>query len=116
MTEFTNEQKNYLQGLTMGLDVARHVLGLPVISGGCGAAAATTVRIGGATSPAQPSGPDVLQITAQDRFLATGKKLAKEEEAKREQSPFEMWDALTANAAQGKFPSGTDVFLYKYHG
>jgi ferredoxin-nitrite reductase len=27
-----------------------------------------------------------------------------------------MWDQMQANAAAGKFPKGTDVLLYKYHG
>jgi ferredoxin-nitrite reductase len=98
----------------MGLDVARHVLGLPVLSGSA-APAGTTVRIGGDKQSAV-SGPDALHHAAQDRFLADGKKLAKEEEAKRAKSPFEMWDEMTAAAARGAFPSGTDVFLYKYHG
>ena len=121
MNEFTSEQKNYLQGLTLGMDVARHVLGLPVISGS--ASPGTTVQIGGksatsATAPAQPAptGPDALQILAQDRFLAAGKKLSKEEEAKRAKPPFEIWDTMLDNAAASKFPSGTDLFLYKYHG
>ncbi len=114
MTDFTNEQKNYLQGLTMGLDVARHVLGLPVISGS--AAPGTTVQVGGKSAAITPTGPDALQIIAQDRFLAAGQKLAKEEEAKRAKHPFEMWDELTANAEQDKFPAGSDIFLYKFHG
>lgn len=113
MSEFTSEQKNYLQGLTMGLDVARHVLGLPVLSGsGSCASGVASVRVGGTAT----TGPDALQNQAQDRFLAEGKKLSKEEEAKRAKPPLEIWDELTANAEQGKFPAGTDVFLYKYHG
>lgn len=114
MSDFTNEQKNYLQGLTMGLDVARHVLGLPVISGS--AAPGTTLQVGGKSAAPAPTGPDALQIIAQDRFLASGKKLSKEEEAKRAKHPFEMWDELTANAEQDKFPAGQDIFLYKFHG
>lgn len=116
MTEFSNEQKNYLQGLTMGLDVARHVLGLPVLSGssGCTADVGTSVRIG-PTSMAS-SGPDTAHTAAQDRFLQVGQKLTKEEEAKRAKNPFEMWDEIATNAEQAKYPSGTDIFLYKYHG
>jgi ferredoxin-nitrite reductase len=118
MSELTSEQKNYLQGLTMGLDVARHVMGLPVLSGS-GASAGTTIQIGGkpaGTVEGSTSGPDGLQIAAQNRFLAAGQKLSKEEEGKRSKHPFEMWDELTANADQGKFPQGMDVFLYKFHG
>lgn len=116
MSEFTPEQKNYLQGLAMGVDVARHVQGLPVLSNAraCGPSPATSVQIGGKSST--PTGPDALQFEAQNRFLADGKKLSKEEEAKRAKSPWDMWDAMCDNAAQVKFPAGTDVFLYKYHG
>ncbi len=117
MNDFSDEQKSYLQGLTMGLDVARHVMGLPVLSGS--ASPATTIQIGGQTKAAldtAPPGPDGWHIAAQDRFLGAGQKLSKEEEAKRVKHPFEMWDELTANAEKGSFPSGTDVFLYKYHG
>ena len=27
-----------------------------------------------------------------------------------------MWDEMRANAAAGRFPKGTDVFLHKFHG
>src|SRR5688572_23727535 len=104
MNDFTNEQKSYLQGFTMGLDVARHVRGLPVLSGS--AASATTIQIGGQAKGSldtAPPGPDDWHIAAQDRFLAAGQKLSKEEEAKRVKHPFEMWDELTANAEKGSF-------------
>ncbi|HTN73594.1 MAG TPA: NirA family protein [Pirellulaceae bacterium] len=117
MTDFTPEQKNYLQGLTLGMDVARHVLGLPVLSGS--AAPGTSIRVGGQASAAPATASSTLdswQRAAQDRFLAEGKRLAKEEEAKRAQQPFELWDTMVANADAGKFPSGSDIFLYKYHG
>jgi ferredoxin-nitrite reductase len=55
-------------------------------------------------------------LLAQDRALAAGKKLANEEQAKRAKPPLDMWDELVANAAGGRYPKGTDVFLYRYHG
>lgn len=118
MNDFTPEQKNYLQGLTLGMDVARHVLGLPVLSGS--ASPGASIRIGGGapavvTSP-EATGPDAMQRAAQDRTLAVGKKLCREEEAKRAKPPFEIWSEMQQNAEENKFPSGTDVFLYKYHG
>src|SRR5690348_18389468 len=36
--------------------------------------------------------------------------------AKRAKDPFDMWDEMAANAAAGRFPQGTDVFLHKFHG
>src|SRR5258708_19013441 len=53
---------------------------------------------------------------AQDRFVASGRKLTPEEEAKRRKNPFDMWDEIRANAEAGRFPKGTDVFLHKFHG
>ena len=96
MTDFSEEQKRYLEGLGRGLAVAR---------------AAVTPA-----APAAPSGPERLHFAAQDRSLAAGGKLVREEEAKRAKHPFDMWDEIAANAASGQFPKGTDVFLYKFHG
>lgn len=101
----SDEQKNYLQGLAMGVDVARAVRGLPILSG-VGAPAGTTVQVG----------PRRLQSEAQDRFIAEGKTLSKEETAKKDKDPLALWDEIHDNAKAGVFPKGTDVFLYKYSG
>ena len=92
MTDFTDEQKRYLEGLGRGLALAR-----------------------GAVAP-MPSGPERIHFGAQDRVVAAGGKLTREEEAKRAKHPFDMWDEIAANAASAQFPKGTDVFLYKFHG
>jgi ferredoxin-nitrite reductase len=94
--DFTEEQKLYLEGLGRGLAVARGARPAP-----------------GSTEPA---GPERIHFAAQNRVLAAGGKLVKEEEAKRAKHPFDMWDEIAANAIKGEFPKGTDVFLYKYHG
>ena len=93
--EFSETQKDYLEGLGRGLAVAR-----------------------GAVSPgaSAPGGPERIHFLAQDRVVASGGKLTREEEAKRAKHPFDMWDEIAANAARGEFPKGTDVFLYKFHG
>src|SRR2546426_455789 len=70
----------------------------------------------GSKAEAQFIGPDKIHREAQDRVLAAGGKLVREEEAKRAKHPFDMWDEIAANAAKGEFPKGTDVFLYKFHG
>ena len=95
MSEFSEAQKSYLEGLGRGLAVAR------------GAVPA------GASAP---GGAERIDIVAQDRAVAAGGKLTREEEAKRAKHPFDMWDEIAANAAKGEFPKGTDVFLYKFHG
>jgi ferredoxin-nitrite reductase len=94
--DFTEEQKVFLEGLGRGLAAARGVqppAGTP-----------------------EPEGPERVHFAAQNRVLAAGGKLVKEEEAKRAKHPFDMWDEIAANAAKGEFPKGTDVFLYKFHG
>ena len=115
----TEEQKHFLQGFAMGSDVARAVRGLPVVAGS-GADGGAVVRLGpsGAeASPApRPPGPEALQAEAQDRVLAGGKALCREEAAKRAKDPLTMWDEITANARAGVYPKDTDVFLYKYSG
>jgi len=94
--DFTEEQKLYLEGLGRGLAAAR---GAPPAPG-----------------DTAPAGPEHIHFAAQNRVLAAGGKLVKEEEAKRAKHPFDMWDEIAANAAKGEFPKGTDVFLYKFHG
>ena len=94
MSEFTEAQKQYLEGLGRGLAAART----------------------GAPPAAVPSGPEKIHFEPQNRVLAAGGKLTREEEAKRAKHPFDMWDEIVANGAKGEFPKGTDVFLYKFHG
>lgn len=93
--EFDAAQKEYLEGLARGIAAAR-------------ATAPTAAQL--------PSGPERIHFIAQDRTVAAGGKLTREEEAKRAKHPFDMWDEIAANAAKGEFPKGTDVFLYKFHG
>lgn len=112
MTEtlgLTEEQKHFLQGFAMGSDVARAVKGLPVVAGSSAAP-----RMPG--PPSLPIGPERLQIEAQDRAIASGKTLCREEAAKRAKDPLGMYDEIVANGRAGVFPKDTDVFLYKYSG
>ena len=121
---FTGEQQTYLQGFALGADVARKVRGLPVLADGAAAGSAgSVIRLGpgGAAVGAAPAGPPAPGLTpehaeAQNRFLADGKKLSKEEQAKRDKDPFDMWTGMKASAAAGEYPKGTDVFLYKFQG
>ncbi len=112
---FNAEQKNFLQGFAMGADVARAVRSLPILSGSA-TVPGTTLSIGPALSPPAVAGPFPLQVEAQDRFLARGKAICREEQAKRDKDPFSIWDEIGANAAAGVFPKGTDVLLYKFSG
>lgn len=114
----SDEQKQFLQGFAMGSDVARAVRGLPILSGS-GSSCEAPVVAGSTVSPvvSTTSSPsETLQIAAQNRFLAEGKTLCKEEQAKREKDPFSLWNEIRANASEGVFPKGTDSFLYRYSG
>ena len=101
--EFTEEQKHYLEGFTAGSGLAKTLLDLA------------------APKPAPPAeekpvGPEAIHRVAQDRFTKTGKKLVPEEQAKRKKHPLDFWDEVRAHARDGKFPKGTDVFLFKFQG
>ena len=71
---------------------------------------------GASTLDAEPTGPDALAEKARRRTEAEGKKLCPEELAKRERAPLDLWDYMQEHAAENKFPKGTDVLLFKFHG
>ncbi|MFI5001320.1 MAG: NirA family protein [Reyranellales bacterium] len=101
MTEFTDQQKRWLEGFTSGL-AARQAAQSPA---------------GAAEPPASRSaGPDALLYAAQDRTVAAGGKLVAEEKAKRERNPLDRWDEVVARAEAGQFPKGIDTFLTKWQG
>lgn len=111
VAEFTKEQKEYLEGFFIGVLSRRGSTGpSPSLAPVPGAGIITP-----AAEPA-PGGPEAIHRAAQDRFLAEGKKLSNEEIAKRAKNPLDLWEEMKANAAEGRFPKGTDVFLHKFHG
>jgi ferredoxin-nitrite reductase len=97
---FTGEQQEYLKGFMAGVEARRGALGLPAAPAG---------------DPAVADATDIHRA-AQDRAVAAGGKLTAEEEAKRKKHPLDRFDEISATAAEGKFPKGTDVFLAKFHG
>jgi ferredoxin-nitrite reductase len=97
-TSFTDEQKQYLDGFLSGIAARR---------GGSTAAPAAVATVAAEAD---------IHRAAQDRFIAAGKKLVPEEEAKRKAHPLDMWDELRAEAAEGRFPKGIDVFRHKFFG
>jgi ferredoxin-nitrite reductase len=97
MSEFTSEQKRYLEGLAAGLGVAR------------------AKQAGAAISPVA-NGPERIHDEARAKAVAAGGKLVAEEDAKAKKPPLELWDEIRRLAAEGKYPKGTDVFLWKFHG
>ncbi|TWT89328.1 NirA family protein [Stieleria varia] len=113
---FTEEQKQFLSGFAFGSDVARAVSGLPIISNSV--SKSTSISVGRNTADATEKLPVPERIAweAQQRVLDEGKQLCKEEEAKRQKNPLDMWDEMQLRSDAGEFPKGTDVFLQKFHG
>src|SRR5512139_3095217 len=100
MTDFDDQQKQWLQGFVSGLEARK-------------AADKPTNR---SAAAAAPSNLDALQIAAQDRTLAAGGKLVAEETAKRQRHPLDRLDEVAGRAKAAQFPKGMDVFLTKYQG
>ncbi len=102
MSDFSSEQKRYLEGLASGVRAGRAAHGLaPLGAGGAGA---------------KPMGPDAIHLEAQDRATASGKKLADQETWKREEHPFDAYGRLKEQAAKAEFPKPPDNFRWRYHG
>jgi ferredoxin-nitrite reductase len=100
--DFTDEQKRYLEGFTTGLQISR-------VGRGLGGA------VTGKTS-AEPAGPEAAHIRAQDKVVASGKKLADQEKFKREEHPFDAYPRLKAQALANAPPSPADNFRWRYYG
>jgi ferredoxin-nitrite reductase len=97
--DFTDEQKRYLEGFAAGVQIMR---------GGRG--------LGGKTVNAEPTGPDAAHIKAQDKVLASGKKLADQEKFKREEHPFDAYARLREQARTNAPPAPADNFRWRYFG
>src|SRR5438552_5070582 len=103
-TDFSDEQKRYLEGFMSGLQVAR-------VGRNIGAAGA-----GVATDNAEPTGPDAAHLKAQDKVTASGKKLADQEKFKREGHPFDAYEQLKDQARHNTPPTPPDNFRWRYYG
>jgi ferredoxin-nitrite reductase len=99
--DFNDEQKRYLEGFAAGLQVLKSGRGL-----------------GGAPSKAnaEPTGPEAAHIKAQDKVVASGKKLADQEKFKREEHPFDAYPRLKQQALDNAPPSPADNFRWRYFG
>jgi len=97
-SDFSPEQKRYLEGFVSGLNAARATRG--ALPGG----------------KAEPAGPDAIHLKAQDRVTAAGGKLADQEKFKREQHPFDAYDRLKKQAEANEPPKPADNFRWRYYG
>ncbi len=105
------ERKNYFQGLVAASGMTRASISLPTFAQALGVPAGPKPRTEEAFHV-----PETIHRAAQDRFLAAGKKLTNEEQAKRKMHGLDVWDEMLAHARDGRFPKGTDVFLFKFLG
>jgi len=100
--DFNEEQKRYLEGFATGLQISR-------VGRGLGGTAA-------AKPNAEPIGPDAAHLKAQDRVVASGKKLADQEKFKREEHPFDAYPRLKEQALTNSPPPPADNFRWRYYG
>jgi ferredoxin-nitrite reductase len=103
-TDFTPEQKRYLEGFAFGFQVMQRLVS-PADKPPATAAAV-----------AAPIGPDAPHIAAQDATVATGKKLADQEKWKRAEHPFDAYPRLKQQAATNTYPKPDDNFRWRYYG
>jgi len=98
-SDFTSEQKRYLEGFTSGLQIARSRRGQE-----------------GKSAASEPTGPDAEHLLAQDRAVAGGGKLSDPEKFKREQHPFDAYGRLKEQAEKNEYPKPPDNFRWRYYG
>jgi ferredoxin-nitrite reductase len=99
-SDFTPDQKRYLEGFASGLSAARAARG----------------KATGGAEQSEPSGPDAIHIKAQDRVLAAGGTLSDAEKFKREQHPFDAYERLKEQAKRNEAPKAADNFRWRYYG
>ncbi len=104
--DFNPEQKRYLEGFVAGAQIAKAAKS---VSGAAPAADAPVAA-------SAPTGPDAAGLAAQNRVLASGRKLSDPEKFKREQHPFDTYERLKAHAAKGEYPKPPDNFRWRFFG
>ncbi|HEY8008041.1 MAG TPA: NirA family protein [Methylocella sp.] len=103
-SDFTPEQKRYLEGFVSGVQAR----------GGNGFSAMPSVST--AAAEPKPTGPDAPHLLAQEETIKAGKKLADQEKWKREEHPFDAYQKLRGQAARDEFPKAADNFRWRYYG
>jgi ferredoxin-nitrite reductase len=97
-SDFSPDQKRYLEGYVSGLNAARATRGTL------------------APGKSEPAGPDAIHLKAQDKTVAAGGKLAEQEKFKREQHPFDAYTRLKEQAETNTPPKPADNFRWRYYG
>ncbi len=96
-SDFSPDQKRYLEGFVSGLSAS---------------------RLARASAPAksEPVGPDAIHLKAQDRVVASGGKLNDQEKIKRDEHPFDAYPRLMEQATKNEAPKPADNFRWRYYG
>jgi ferredoxin-nitrite reductase len=102
-SEFSPDQKRFLEGFASGLQSARAARGLKPLGGGAG-------------GRSEPMGPEASHLAAQQRTEAAGGKLVDQEKWKRAEHPFDAYPKLKGQAARNEYPKPEDNFRWRYHG
>src|ERR1700756_5246428 len=109
---FTEEQKQYLEGFLSAIAKKRGI-GTPALSADTQDNGQTS-RI--AASNEQKNDPNYLHIAAQNRAVAAGGTLVREERPRRKNPPLVRGEERAATPPPSRFPTGLDVFRHKFHG
>src|SRR3954467_8340252 len=99
-SDFSPDQKRYLEGFVSGLTAARTTRGV----------------LPGAAAKGEPVGPDAIHLKTQDRVTAGGGKLSPPEKFKREQHPFDAYRKVKEQAEKNEPPKRADNFRWRYFG
>src|SRR5438309_5093151 len=95
LDDFTDDQKQYLQGFVSGAELGRAARNLATFAAtlGLDAGPAVAAPMAGKAGPGQaaPAGPDAVHALARDRTIAEGKKLSALEDYKRKRNPLDLW-------------------------
>lgn len=94
---FSNNQKQYLEGFFSGVNQRP---GMPFLG-----------QNGSGQFTDNPA--EAVEETV---FGTPLDELCKEETIKHEQNGLDCWDTIAADSEAGQFPTGGDVFRYKFHG
>jgi ferredoxin-nitrite reductase len=105
--DFEPEQKRYLEGFMVGLQIAKTTRA----ANGNGAAGN-----GANGAAAEPLGPEAAAWRAQDRVLKSGGKLSDPEKFKRELNPLDGYEKLKEQAAKNEAPKADDNFRWRFFG
>ena len=99
-SDFTPDQKRYLEGFASGLNAVRTARG----------------KRAGGSGQSDKTGPDAIHFQAQERVLAAGGKLSDQEKFKRDLHPFDGFERLKDQARRNEAPKPADNFRWRFYG